>query len=69
MRCAQDCNLGIIYCVGETAQQKDEELTEQILHEQLEALGKHVKDWSKVVIVYQPLWAIGTGTIASADQT
>ena len=28
-----------------------------------------VEDWSKTVLVYEPLWAMGTGTIASADQT
>lgn len=67
VRCAQDCDLGIVYCVGETAQEKDEEQTIEVLHGQLAALSEHVKDWSKIIIVYQPLWAIGTGTIASAD--
>ena len=28
-----------------------------------------VSDWNRIVIVYEPLWAMGTGTIASADQT
>jgi len=55
--------------VGETAQEKDEEQTLEVLQQQLSALQEHAKDWSKIVIVYQPLWAIGTGTIASADQT
>jgi len=41
----------------------------EVLQQQLSALQEHAKDWSKIVIVYQPLWAIGTGTIASADQT
>ena len=32
-------------------------------------LDAKVSDWNRIVIVYEPLWAMGTGTIASADQT
>ena len=41
-----------------------------MVHEQLQALkDAEVSDWNKCVIVYEPLWAMGTGTIASPDQT
>lgn len=41
-----------------------------MLSEQLEALkAANVQNWANVVLVYEPLWALNTGTIASADQT
>ena len=67
---AEACGLGIVYCCGETEAQRLEELQEQVVFEQLVALQEaRVTDWDRVVIVYEPLWAMGTGTIASADQT
>ena len=67
VRMAQDCGIGIIFCVGENQQEHNEDLMLDVLKEQLQPLNEHVKDWSKIVIVYEPLWALGTGTIASAD--
>ena len=65
---AEDCSLGILYCLGETKEARDQERNEQVLEEQLEALkAANISDWSKVVLVYEPLWALNTGTIASAD--
>ena len=67
---SEDCGLGIVYCCGEDETQRHEEQTEAVVFEQLQALkDAAVSDFSKVVIVYEPLWAMGTGTIASADQT
>jgi triosephosphate isomerase len=41
-----------------------------VLDEQLKVLKVALGDnWEKVVIVYEPLWAMATGRIASADQT
>ena len=41
-----------------------------MLAEQLEALkAANIENWADIVLVYEPLWALGTGTIASADQT
>jgi len=42
---------------------------EAVLHEQLKALWDNITDWSKVVIVYEPVWALETQTIASGDLT
>lgn len=66
---AWDCDLGIVYCVGETSEQRESEQTDAVLNEQLSALKTMDIDWDKVVIVYEPLWAMGTSIIASADQT
>lgn len=64
---AQDCDINIIYCVGETTEQKESEQTEAVISEQLTALKEVDVDWTKTVIVYEPLWAMGTSIIASAD--
>ena len=67
---SEACGLGIVYCCGENESQRHEEQTESVVFEQLQALkDAEVTDFGKVVIVYEPLWAMGTGTIASADQT
>ena len=67
---AEDCNLGILYCLGETKEDREGERNEAVLAEQLTALQKaNITNWENIVLVYEPLWALGTGTIASADQT
>lgn len=67
---AEACDLGILYCLGETKEDREHERNEEVLTEQLEALkAANIQKWANIVIVYEPLWAMNTGTIASADQT
>lgn len=67
---AEACDLGILYCLGETKEDREHERNEDVLTEQLEALkAANIQKWANVVLVYEPLWAMNTGTIASADQT
>ena len=35
---------------------------------QLGAVAKEVQDWSKIVVAYEPVWAIGTGKVATTEQ-
>lgn len=52
-----------IICVGETEEEKNAEVTHQILVRQLtEALeGVKITDLNKIIFAYEPIWAIGTG--------
>jgi triosephosphate isomerase len=59
-----------ILCVGESDEARDGGQTEEVLERQLQADLADVsdEDIAKVVIAYEPIWAIGTGKVATAEQ-
>jgi len=59
-----------ILCVGESEEARDGGQTEEVLERQLQADLAEVSDVdiAKVVIAYEPIWAIGTGKVATAEQ-
>lgn len=59
-----------IICVGETKTERLANETEQVLHDQVVTALANVtsEEVKNIVIAYEPVWAIGTGDVATADQ-
>ncbi|MBT4217878.1 MAG: triose-phosphate isomerase, partial [Flavobacteriales bacterium] len=63
-------NLEVIFCCGESFNQREEEGHFDWIKTQISESLFHLSsnDFSKIVIAYEPIWAIGTGITASSDQ-
>ena len=59
-----------IVCIGETLEEREGNKTEAVLEKQIKGAfaGISADDFKKIVIAYEPVWAIGTGRTATADQ-
>jgi triosephosphate isomerase len=62
--------LTVIMCVGETLAQRDQGIAERVVSGQLEGglSGLTASDLSRIIIAYEPVWAIGTGRTATPEQ-
>ncbi len=56
-------NLKVIFCIGETLQEKRKKITKQILNKQIKQGLKNIKVKNNIIIAYEPVWSIGTGLI------
>lgn len=59
-----------IFCIGEVKEEREAGKHFQVVEEQIEnaLFGLSAEEFSKLVLAYEPVWAIGTGLTATADQ-
>ena len=69
-RAALDKGLTVILCVGEYLEQREQGITAELVAMQTKIAlqGVSKEELSRVIIAYEPVWAIGTGRTATAEQ-
>ena len=60
-------NLKVIFCIGETLSEKRKKITNKVLAKQIRNGLKFIKNTSKIIIAYEPVWSIGTGLIPKSN--
>lgn len=69
-RAALDAGLSVILCVGEALAQREADITEEVISVQIKKAlaGVSAEEMRRIIIAYEPVWAIGTGRTATNGQ-
>ncbi|MBQ4617262.1 MAG: triose-phosphate isomerase [Clostridia bacterium] len=70
VRAALDAGLTVILCVGEYLEQREQGITAEVcaMQTKIALQGVSADEMSRIIIAYEPVWAIGTGRTATAEQ-
>ncbi|MBD1140914.1 triose-phosphate isomerase [Pelagibacterales bacterium SAG-MED39] len=60
--------LKVIFCIGETLQQKRKKITKQVLNKQIRFGLNKIKIKNNIILAYEPVWSIGTGVIPKKNE-
>lgn len=63
-------NLKVIFCIGEVLEEREAGKEFEVVKAQIEEslFNLTAEDWSKIILAYEPVWAIGTGKTATSEQ-
>ena len=68
IKSALDSGLKVIFCIGETLQEKKKKITKKILLKQIKFGLNKIKNKKNVLIAYEPVWPIGTNLIPNEKE-
>ena len=68
IKSALKSGLKVIFCIGETLQEKRKKITKQVLNKQIKLGLNKIKIKNKIIIAYEPVWSIGTGLIPKTNE-
>ena len=62
--------LKVIFCIGESLEEREANKQNEVVKAELEGsvFNLSAEDFAKIIIAYEPIWAIGTGKTATAEQ-
>lgn len=69
-KAALEAGIKVILCIGETLEEREGGKTNEVVQSQLKPVIETLSEseWSEIVIAYEPVWAIGTGKVATSAQ-
>ena len=68
IKSALKAGLKVIFCIGESLQEKRKKITKKVLSNQIKTGLSQIKNKTNVLIAYEPVWSIGTGLIPKSKE-